>query len=53
MTPKQIRKLITKHDGHYAYYDNDIEAWVVFHKSCSLTKCRKFLTNVINGKVVY
>lgn len=45
MTPKQIRKLITKIDGQYAYYDNECEAYVMFHKSWSLTKCRRFLNN--------
>lgn len=45
MTPKQIRNLITKRDGHYAYYDNECEAWVMFHKSWSLTKCHLFLMN--------
>lgn len=53
MTPKQIRKLITKHDGHYAYYDNDIEAWVVFHQSWSLTKCRRFLNGLFKEMAEY
>lgn len=43
MTPKQIRELIIKRKGRYAYYDNEIETWVVFPKTWSLTKCRKYL----------
>lgn len=43
MTPKQIRELITKRNMHYTYFDTDAEAWVVFPKSWSLTKCRRFL----------
>ena len=45
MTPKQIRELITKIEGRYSYYDAECEAWVLFPKSWSLTKCRRFLNN--------
>lgn len=48
MTPKQIRELITKREGRYAYYDAECEAWVIFHKSWSFTQCRKFLASRLN-----
>ncbi len=43
MTPKQIRELIIKREGRYTNYDKDIEAWVIFPKIWSLTKCRRYL----------
>ena len=48
MTPKQIKSLLTKRDGHYAYFDSELETWVVFHKSWSLTKCRKYMMTFLN-----
>ncbi len=43
MTPKQIKKMLTKRNGMYTYYDEELEVWVYFSKTESLTKCRKFL----------
>lgn len=48
MTPKQIKKLITKKNNRYSYYDIECEATVIFPKTWSLTKCRKYLYEFLN-----
>lgn len=47
MTPKKIKNLITKKNNRYSYYDIECEADVIFPKTWSLTKCRKYLTDFL------
>lgn len=47
MRMKEVRRLISKRNGRYSYYDRECEAFVVFHESWSLTKCRNFLIDLI------